>query len=157
MTLRPGLVAKGPPDAAGAEPLLHLTHEPAGIVTLEVRWQTMLGQLRFDLDRVKYLILGIGVDVNLSPGDFPGELRRLSSSLKIEMGKPVNRAELAARILRELDSDYGRIDGAHFAALANEWESHCSTIGREVGVRVGDRQIRGRAEAIATAAPTRLT
>ena len=41
----PGLVAKGPADAAGAEPLIHLTHEAAGIVTLEVRWQTLLGQI----------------------------------------------------------------------------------------------------------------
>jgi hypothetical protein len=53
----PGLVAKGAPDAAGGEPLLHLTHEPAGIVTLEVRWQTLLGQLRFDTERLKYLAI----------------------------------------------------------------------------------------------------
>jgi hypothetical protein len=52
-----GLVAKGPADAAGAEPLLHLTYEPAGIVTLEVRWQTLLGQLRFDSERVKFLAI----------------------------------------------------------------------------------------------------
>jgi hypothetical protein len=53
----PGLVAKGPADAAGAEPLIHLTHEPAGIVTLEVRWQTLLGQLRFDYERVRFLAI----------------------------------------------------------------------------------------------------
>ena len=53
----PGLVAKGPADAAGIEPLIHLTHEAAGIVTLEVRWQTLLGQLRFDNERVKFLAI----------------------------------------------------------------------------------------------------
>lgn len=53
----PGLVAKGPADAAGNEPLIHLTHEPAGIVTLEVRWQTLLGQLRFDNERVRFLAI----------------------------------------------------------------------------------------------------
>jgi hypothetical protein len=53
----PGLVAKGLPDAAGVEPLLHLTHEPAGIVTLEIRWQTLLGQMRFDYERLRYLSL----------------------------------------------------------------------------------------------------
>ncbi len=51
----PGLVAKGPADDTGTEPLIHLTHEPAGIVTLEVRWQTLLGQMRFDQDRLKYI------------------------------------------------------------------------------------------------------
>jgi hypothetical protein len=54
----PGLVAKGPADiASGVEPLIHLTHEPAGIVTLEVRWQTLLGQMRFDQERLKYISL----------------------------------------------------------------------------------------------------
>jgi len=53
----PGLVAKGPADAAGTEPLIHLTHEAAGIVTLEVRWQTLLGQLRFDSERVRFLAI----------------------------------------------------------------------------------------------------
>jgi len=51
----PGLIAKGPAGAAGSEPLIHLTHEAAGIVTLEVRWQTLLGQMRFDAERLKYL------------------------------------------------------------------------------------------------------
>jgi hypothetical protein len=53
----PGLVAKGPADASGAEPLIHLTHEPAGIVTLEVRWQTLLGQMRFDNERVRFITI----------------------------------------------------------------------------------------------------
>ena len=53
----PGFVAKGPADAAGIEPLIHLTHEAAGIVTLEVRWQTLLGQLRYDNERVRFLAI----------------------------------------------------------------------------------------------------
>ena len=53
----PGLVAKGPAGAAGVEPLIHLTHEPAGIVTHEVRWQTLLGQMRFDYERLKFLAI----------------------------------------------------------------------------------------------------
>ena len=53
----PGLVAKGPAGATGAEPLIHLTHEAAGIVTLEVRWQTLLGQMRFDNERQRFLAI----------------------------------------------------------------------------------------------------
>jgi hypothetical protein len=53
----PGLVAKGPADASGTEPLIHLTHEAAGIVTIDVRWATLLGQMRFDFERLRYLSL----------------------------------------------------------------------------------------------------
>ena len=53
----PGLVATGPADAAGAEPLIHLTHEGAGKVPLDVRWQTLLGQMRFDNERLRFLAI----------------------------------------------------------------------------------------------------
>jgi len=108
----------------------------------------ILTELSGELDHVNYIILGIGVDVNLSQGDFPAELRKSATSLKIELGKPVSRPELAVAILRELDHDYARIASGQFAALANEWEEHGTTIGHEVVIRMGDRQIRGRAESL---------
>ena len=108
----------------------------------------ILTELSAELDHVKYIILGIGVDVNLSAGDFPAELRKSATSLKIELGRSVPRSELAVAILRELDHDYARVASGQFAALANEWEEHGTTIGHEVIIRTGDRQIRGRAESL---------
>jgi BirA family biotin operon repressor/biotin-[acetyl-CoA-carboxylase] ligase len=108
----------------------------------------ILTELSGELDQVKYVILGIGVDVNLSQGDFPAELRKLATSLKAELGKPVSRPELAVAILRELDHDYARIASGQFAAVADEWEEHGTTIGQEVIIRTGDRRVRGRAESL---------
>jgi BirA family biotin operon repressor/biotin-[acetyl-CoA-carboxylase] ligase len=108
----------------------------------------ILTELRAELDQVKYVILGIGVDVNLNPGDFPAELRKHATSLKAELGKPVLRPDLAVAILRELDHDYARIASGRFPAVADEWEAHCITIGQNVVIRAGERQIRGRAEAL---------
>ncbi len=108
----------------------------------------ILTELSAELDHVKHVVLGIGVDVNLSPGDYPAELRKLATSLKAELGQTVSRAELAVVILRELDRDYARIGSAQFAALADEWEEHCATLGQRVVIRLGDRQLRGRAEAL---------
>src|ERR1019366_8443204 len=108
----------------------------------------ILTELSAELDRVKYLVLGIGVDVNLNPGEFPAELRKLATSLKAELGQPVSRSALAVAILRELDHDYARIVSGQFAAVANEWEEHGTTLGHDVVIRTGDRQIRGRAESL---------
>jgi BirA family transcriptional regulator, biotin operon repressor / biotin---[acetyl-CoA-carboxylase] ligase len=108
----------------------------------------ILTELSAELDRVKHLILGIGVNVNLSPGDFPPELRRLATSLKTELGKAVSRPELAVEMLRELDVDYARLAAGEFATVADEWEQHCATLAQEVVIRVGDRQLRGRAESL---------
>jgi BirA family biotin operon repressor/biotin-[acetyl-CoA-carboxylase] ligase len=100
------------------------------------------------LDCVKYVILGIGVDVNLAANEFPPELRRLATSLRIETGDILDRAELAASILRELDRDCTRVGSGQFEAVADEWEEHCTTIGRDVVLSVGNRRIKGRAESL---------
>jgi BirA family biotin operon repressor/biotin-[acetyl-CoA-carboxylase] ligase len=108
----------------------------------------ILTELSAELDHIKYVILGIGVDVDFSPADFPAEFRRQATSLKAELGKPVFCPQLAVAILHELDHDYARIIGGRFADVAEEWEKHCTTIGRNVTIRVGDRRISGRAEAL---------
>jgi BirA family biotin operon repressor/biotin-[acetyl-CoA-carboxylase] ligase len=108
----------------------------------------ILTELNAELDQVKYVILGIGVNVNLSAGEFPPELRKVAASLKMEAGKAISRPELAAAMLHELDCDYARVGDGRFGAVADEWEASCSTLGHQVVIRVGDRQIRGRAESL---------
>ncbi len=108
----------------------------------------ILTELKAEVDRVNYIILGIGVDVNLSTADFSTDLRKIATSLRIELGKPLPRANLAVAILRELDHDYARICSHKFSAVADEWEKHCTTLGHNVTIRVGDRIIRGRAESL---------
>ncbi|HZL13556.1 MAG TPA: biotin--[acetyl-CoA-carboxylase] ligase [Verrucomicrobiae bacterium] len=99
-------------------------------------------------DRVKHVILGIGLDVNLDANEFPAELKKIATSLKIESGKIISRADLAATILRELNKDYARICTGKFEAVADEWEECCVTIGKNVTAQIGDRKIRGHAEAL---------
>src|SRR6185503_2730357 len=103
----------------------------------------ILTELSAELDHVKYIVLGIGVDVNLSGFEFPSDLRKVATSLKAELGAAVSRPDLAVSILRELDSDYARVCSGHFADLADEWEALCSTIGQRVVIRTGQNQIRG--------------
>jgi BirA family transcriptional regulator, biotin operon repressor / biotin---[acetyl-CoA-carboxylase] ligase len=108
----------------------------------------ILTELSAELDRVKHVILGIGIDVNLDEGEFPAELKKIATSLKIESGETISRAELATAILRELDKDYSRICAGKFAEVADEWEEHCTTIAKNVAVQIGNRRIRGRAESL---------
>lgn len=108
----------------------------------------ILTELSAEPDRVKHVILGVGVDVNLNASEFPPDLRRQATSLKIETGEPVTRPALAAAILRELDADYARIRAGEFSAVADEWEAHCTTVGQTVAIRIGQRLVRGRAESL---------
>lgn len=108
----------------------------------------ILTELSAEVDRVRYVIIGIGVDVNVT--DFPAELREVATSLSAEAGKKILRAEIATAILRELDADYARLARGEFPALAEEWERQCITLGRRVVIHIGDRTLTGRAESLDT-------
>ena len=121
---------------------------PNDILTGGKKVAGILTEMSAELDHVRHIILGIGVDVNLDAGELPAELRKTATSLKIETGEMISRADLAVTILRELDFDYARICGGEFPAVADEWESGCITIGKNVTVHIGDRKIRGRAKSL---------
>ena len=108
----------------------------------------ILTEINGEVDCVSYAILGIGVDVNVGADEFPTELCKTATSLKIEAGHDVNRADLAVAILRELDTAYARLCRGEFPAIAEEWRAACKTIGEEVSICIGDRQVHGRAETL---------
>lgn len=122
---------------------------PNDILLRERKVAGILTELRAELDRVNHVILGIGVDVNLNPSDFPTEVRNLATSLKIESGETVPRGELAVALLQELERDYERVTAGRFNEVADEWEEQCGTIGQAVRIEQGDRTFFGRAESLA--------
>ena len=108
----------------------------------------VLTELAAEIDRIRYVILGIGVNVNSTHSDFPPDVRGIATSLRLETGSPVRRAELAAVILRELDFDYDRLCRGGFASIADEWAEQCATLGQRISIRVGERTVHGQAEAL---------
>jgi BirA family biotin operon repressor/biotin-[acetyl-CoA-carboxylase] ligase len=108
----------------------------------------VLTELSAELDTIKHLILGVGLDVNQSADEFPTELRPIATSLRVAAGHPISRPELATQILVELEKDYRRICDGQFEALADEWEQGCTTIGHNIVIQTGDRKIQGRAESL---------
>ena len=108
----------------------------------------ILTELTAEVDRVRFLILGLGLNINQTPQDFPSEVRKIATSLAIESGEPVDRPNLAARLLEDLEHDYSRIRRGDFEKVATEWERCCSTLGKSVRIQMGDRVIQGRAESL---------
>jgi BirA family biotin operon repressor/biotin-[acetyl-CoA-carboxylase] ligase len=126
------------PDVKWPNDVLIRGRKAAGVLT----------ELSAELDKVKSVILGIGVDVNQMAADFPVELRKIATSLRIEAGRPLDRAELAAVLMGELDRDYARIHAGQFEAVADEWERRCTTLGCQLVIDMGGRQVRGRVESL---------
>ena len=54
------------------------------------------------------VVLGIGVNVNVEPGDLPEGLATPATSLAAELGRPVDRVELLVTLLEALEERYRR-------------------------------------------------
>ena len=144
--------------AASANALVRAIQSTTGI-TPEIKWPNdllikgkkiagILTEMSAELEHVRSVVLGIGIDVNQTASEFPADLRDIATSLKLATGKTVSRADLAEEVLRELDREYARILAGQFTAVAEEWGSRCSTLGKQVTITMGTRRVRGRAEAL---------
>jgi len=88
----------------------------------------VLTELEAEADRVRFVIVGIGVNLNATLDDFPPELRDKATSLALASGEPVERARFAARLLTALDAAYATFLRGGFAALRHRYEElHCLT------------------------------
>jgi BirA family transcriptional regulator, biotin operon repressor / biotin---[acetyl-CoA-carboxylase] ligase len=106
----------------------------------------ILTEMAADPDRLQWVVLGAGVNVNAAAADFPGELRRAATSLALERGQPVPRALFAGAALTLLEEWLDRHAEGGFAAIRDEWRVLSDTLGRLVRVTADGREIEGVAE-----------
>ena len=59
-----------------------------------------------ETDKVNFVILGIGVNLNMTQEQFPDDLRHPATSLFMESGVKVDRTCFTRVLLQELDSLY---------------------------------------------------
>lgn len=82
--------------------------------------------------RLKYTVVGVGLNVNYDQNDFPEELRSIACSLKTELGRPFALAPLAAAMIEELDALYGALLSSDTDAYLAAYRAHCLTLHRDV-------------------------
>jgi BirA family biotin operon repressor/biotin-[acetyl-CoA-carboxylase] ligase len=81
---------------------------------------------------VEHAIIGFGINVNHTPADLPQELLLPASSLFMELGEPVDRSELLAKILAEVEYLYEGLQQGDVAIILEEWRRFSATLGRHV-------------------------
>jgi BirA family biotin operon repressor/biotin-[acetyl-CoA-carboxylase] ligase len=108
----------------------------------------VLTELAAEPEKVQWVVLGAGVNVNARPEDFPPELRGEATSLLIERGQPAPRALFAAACLTALEEWIDRHAEEGFAPIRAAWRERSVTLGREVVVKAGGQDVTGVAEDI---------
>lgn len=107
----------------------------------------VLTEVSFDKQRVKWAVVGIGLNVNV---DFSNDLElcHIATSVKQETGKAQKRLPLLKKILEEMDLLYKRFLAGEARPIRDEWLSHSVVIGKKVTVFSDGYHETGTAETI---------
>jgi BirA family biotin operon repressor/biotin-[acetyl-CoA-carboxylase] ligase len=105
----------------------------------------ILAEMNCDMDRVDYIVLGIGVNVNTECSLLPEPTREIASSLAEKCGEYVSRVRLVQCILTEFDALYITFLASGFDSLREEWKAVDSTVGSWVKVSDAEEEMRGKA------------
>ena len=98
-------------QVTGLEPDLRW---PNDVLLKDKKFCGILTEMNAEATRVRYAVVGIGLNVNHA--DLPGELRGRATSLRLETGRAWSRVELAAALLKSLDREYRSLDSTDPAA-----------------------------------------
>jgi BirA family biotin operon repressor/biotin-[acetyl-CoA-carboxylase] ligase len=108
----------------------------------------ILTEMAAEPDKVQWVVVGIGVNLNARREDFPPELRDVATSLAMERGEPVPRALFAAALLGALERRLTVHAEEGFGEIRDAWREMSGTLGRDVRVATAEGEIVGRAEDI---------
>lgn len=118
---------------------------PNDILINDLKVTGILTEMQADPDRVKSVILGIGMNINQNEKDFPTELEDIATSLKIETGQSFDRAQIAATVLDYIENYTNLYLEKGFIAIKLLWESYSNTIGRHIRVTMINEVAEGEA------------
>lgn len=103
----------------------------------------LLNELGAETEQIHYLVLGIGLNVNMAADQFPLDLRYPATSVMLETGNTQARLPLVRALLLRIDELYHDLLTQGFAPLRRRWEARFDLLDRPVEVDQGQRIVRG--------------
>jgi BirA family biotin operon repressor/biotin-[acetyl-CoA-carboxylase] ligase len=95
----------------------------------------ILTEIHAEPEMIHYAVVGIGININLSKGDIPEDIKQTATSLKIEKGKNYNRGEIVRVVLEEIENIYfDNLCGNNFKPILEEYHHHSVILGKKVYV-----------------------
>ena len=102
---------------------------PNDLLIAEKKICGILMEVSAEVDRLEYVVVGIGINANVDVSDYPAEWK--TTSLRQELGREVSRFELIQKILLEIEDSYQRMDSKE---IWEEWCNRSVTLGRQVRI-----------------------
>jgi BirA family biotin operon repressor/biotin-[acetyl-CoA-carboxylase] ligase len=94
----------------------------------------LLNEIHSETDRIHFVILGVGVNLNMDEKMFSKEIRSLATSLKRETGQSVSRKAFLQTLLEELEMWYETFLKEGASPVLKAWREKAQIQGRPVKV-----------------------
>ncbi len=95
--------------------------------------------------KLDYVVLGIGINVNLAEDETPEEIRRIATSISMETGKDYTRSSLVHAFLDELEALIDPVRRGDSGPVLSSWKSMAEVVGKRVKAEVPGGTFFGRA------------
>lgn len=118
---------------------------PNDILINEKKVCGILTEMSAELDIINWVVVGIGINVNIEHREFPEDIQENTISLKETSGKEISRVKLAQTFLQEFEKYYEILKRREFSFILKEWKLYSHTLGKKIRVDIGERIITGEA------------
>src|SRR2546426_7947214 len=152
------LFPKAPPSLAPLFTLatavaMHNAIERDTRIDVDIKWPNdllvggkkvcgILAEIQAEVDMVRTLIIGAGLNVNHSK--LPDDIAERATSLRIASGRIQSRLEIFAEFVEEFENLYRQFERSGPASIVEQWTKYSSFAnGRRLEINDGVRTIRG--------------
>ncbi len=104
----------------------------------------ILTELSAELDRVNFIVVGIGINVNHKRADFPAELRETATSIRIDGKTKIKRVDFLQKLLYNFEKEYIIFKKSGLEKSHKKILEYSSLLYTEVELRMGRKTISGK-------------
>jgi BirA family biotin operon repressor/biotin-[acetyl-CoA-carboxylase] ligase len=116
---------------------------PNDLLLGEKKLGGILTEADMEMDRINFVIVGIGINVNMPRSAFPPSIRDTATSLQEAVGKQVSRISLIQAILRKFELWYTRSRKGKGEEITRRWEELSQIRGKKVAITFMGETVKG--------------
>ena len=94
----------------------------------------ILTEISAEMSRINYIVVGIGINVNINREEFPKDLQSIAASLSEMKGEEISRTDFFRALLEEFDKLYLEVNSGQFENILDDWRKYNITLGKKIRV-----------------------
>lgn len=97
----------------------------------------ILTEMQAEQDKILYVVIGIGINLNLESSDLPDEIKERVTSLKMETGKTWDVVTFTQQFLKTFEEKYDQYIKEGFKNVKVDWENYGFKLNEKLYIKSG--------------------